>query len=115
MDTSFLALEQLDVKQCICNLYFGFQKPFFFQTFNIGPTLATICSYRNPNQEDNDSKTNASPLKCGPVYLHHSSTKETYDIFFGRLESLLNTEIDGIEIIGQPIFGGYMNICCVNH
>ena len=57
---------------------------------------------------DNDSKTNAPPLKCGPVYLHHSSTKETYDIFFGRLESLLNTEIDGIEIIGQPIFGGYI-------
>ena len=55
-------------------------------TFNFGEFSVTPTSYRNIILKNR--KTNKSPVFVGPIFIHHSKTKETYSQFFQKLKCL---------------------------
>lgn len=66
-------------------------------TFNFGDFSVTPTSYRNILLKNR--KTNKSPVFVGPIFIHHSKTKETYSQFFQKLRCLA-PHLENLRVFG---------------
>ena len=66
-------------------------------TFNFGEFSVTPTSYRNILLKNR--KTNKSPVFVGPIFIHHSKTKETYSQFLQKLRFLAR-HLENLRVFG---------------